>query len=56
VPPAAYRLYQLEHRDLADRLPISTAIELACPIVNYDERILRFAIDYGRQYQFSEGT
>jgi PIN domain nuclease of toxin-antitoxin system len=42
--------YQLEHRDPADRLLIATAIELACPLVTYDERILRFAADYGRQY------
>ena len=48
----SYRFYQLEHRDPADRLLISTAIELACPLVTYDERILRFAADYGRQYGF----
>jgi PIN domain nuclease of toxin-antitoxin system len=29
----SYRLYQLEHRDPADRLLIATAIELACPLV-----------------------
>jgi PIN domain nuclease of toxin-antitoxin system len=49
----SYRLYQLEHRDPADRLLISTAIELACPLVTYDERILRFATEYGPQYGFS---
>jgi PIN domain nuclease of toxin-antitoxin system len=49
----AYRLYQLEHRDPADRLLIATAIELACPLVTYDERILRFSTDYGRQYGFA---
>jgi PIN domain nuclease of toxin-antitoxin system len=49
----SYRLYQLEDRDPADRLLISTAIELACPLVTYDERILRFATEYGRQYGFS---
>jgi PIN domain nuclease of toxin-antitoxin system len=48
-----YRLYQLEHRDPADRLLIATAIELACPLVTYDERILRFSTDYGRQYGFA---
>ncbi len=49
----SYRLYQLEHRDPADRLLIATAIELACPLVTYDEHILRFATEYGRQYGFS---
>jgi PIN domain nuclease of toxin-antitoxin system len=48
----SYHFYQLEHRDPADRLLISTAIELGCPLVTYDERILRFAADYGRQYGF----
>jgi hypothetical protein len=46
------RLHQLEHRDPAGRLLITTAIELACPLVTYDERILRFADDYGCQYRF----
>jgi PIN domain nuclease of toxin-antitoxin system len=49
----SYRLYQLEHRDPADRLLIATAIELACPLVTYDQRILRFSTDYGRQYGFA---
>ena len=49
----SYRFYQLEHRDPADRLLIATAIELACPLVTYDERIFRFAADYGRQYGFT---
>jgi PIN domain nuclease of toxin-antitoxin system len=49
----SYRLYQLEHRDPADRLLIASAIELACPLVTYDERILRFAAGYGRQYRFT---
>jgi PIN domain nuclease of toxin-antitoxin system len=34
-------------------LLIATAIELACPLVTYDERILRFAADYGGQYGFT---
>jgi PIN domain nuclease of toxin-antitoxin system len=34
----SYRLHQLEHRDPADRLLIATAIELACPLVTYDDR------------------
>ena len=49
----SYRLYQLEHRDPADRLLTATAIELDCPLVTYDERILRFAADYGRQHGFA---
>jgi PIN domain nuclease of toxin-antitoxin system len=49
----SYRLHQLERRDPADRLLIATAIELACPLVTYDERILRFATGYGRQYGFT---
>jgi PIN domain nuclease of toxin-antitoxin system len=46
----AYRLDRFEHRDPADRLLIATAIELACPLVTYDERIARFARRHGRQY------
>jgi PIN domain nuclease of toxin-antitoxin system len=41
------------HRDPADRLLIASAIELACPLVTYDERILRFAAEYGRQHRFT---
>lgn len=48
----SYRLHQLEHRDPADRLLIATAIELGSPLVTYDERILRFGADHGRQYGF----
>jgi len=56
LPPAATGWFQLEHRDPADRLLIATAIELASPLVTYDERILRFASAYGRQYGFSAST
>jgi PIN domain nuclease of toxin-antitoxin system len=49
----SYRLVQFEHRDPADRLLIATAIQLASPLVTYDERILRFATEYGRQYGFA---
>jgi PIN domain nuclease of toxin-antitoxin system len=48
----SYLLYHLEHRDPADRLLIATAIEFGCPLVTYDERILRFANEHGRQYGF----
>ena len=47
----AYRLHPLEHRDPGDRLLIATAIELACPLVTYDARILRFSEDHGSQYR-----
>ena len=53
---AACRAYQLgdwAYRDPADRLLIATAIELACPMVTYDERIERFGRTYGRRYGFS---
>jgi PIN domain nuclease of toxin-antitoxin system len=53
VAGRSYRLHHLQHRDPADRLLISTAIELGCPLVTYDERILRFAADYGRQCRFA---
>jgi len=49
----SYQLHHLEHRDPADRLLIATAIELGCPLITYDERILRFGARYGRQYRFS---
>jgi PIN domain nuclease of toxin-antitoxin system len=49
----AYTLYHFEHRDPADRLLIATAIELACPLITYDDRILRFGDRHGRQYGFT---
>jgi len=49
----SYQLHHLEHRDPADRLLIATAIELACPLVTYDERIVRFGKRHGRQYRFA---
>lgn len=49
----AYRLHHFDHRDPADRLLIATAVELACPLVTYDERIARFAALRGRQYRFA---
>ena len=48
----SYRLHHLEHRDPADRLLIATAIELGCPLVTYDERIIRFGKRHGRRYGF----
>ena len=49
----SYQLHHLEHRDPADRLLIATAIELACPLVTYDECIVRFGSRHGRQYRFA---
>ena len=46
----AYQLHHLEHRDLGDRLLIATAIELACPFVTYDARIVAFANQHGSRY------
>jgi PIN domain nuclease of toxin-antitoxin system len=51
-----YQMHHLEHRDPADRLLIATAIELACPLVTYDERIARFGKKHGRQYRFAVET
>jgi PIN domain nuclease of toxin-antitoxin system len=52
----AYQLHHLEHRDPADRLLIGTAIDLACRMVTYDERILSFARRHGRRYGFRVAT
>jgi PIN domain nuclease of toxin-antitoxin system len=49
----SYLLHDLAHRDPADRLLIATAIELGCPLVTYDERIVRFGEAHGRQYGFT---
>ncbi|MDE2462565.1 MAG: type II toxin-antitoxin system VapC family toxin [Alphaproteobacteria bacterium] len=49
----SYALHHLEHRDPADRLLIATAIELGCPLVTYDARIVQFAKKRGRQQGFS---
>ena len=49
----SYQLQGIEHRDPADRLLIATAIELACPLVTYDERISRFARRHGRRQGFA---
>jgi len=32
---------------------IATAIDLACPLVTYDERIALFGADHGSRYGFS---
>ena len=52
----AYQLHHLEHRDPADRLLIATAIELACPLVTYDDRIASFGKKHGTQYRFVAGA
>lgn len=52
----SYQLHHFEHRDPADRLLIASAIELACPLVTYDEHIARFGEKHGRQYGFAVGA
>ena len=49
----AYQFLHLEDRDPADRLLIATAVQLACPLVTYDERVARFAKKYGRRVSIS---
>ncbi len=53
VAALAYGLDGLEHRDPADRLLIASAIDLACPLVTYDDRIVRFGEKHGRRYGFA---
>ncbi len=52
----SYQLQNLQHRDPADRLLIATAIELGCPLVTYDESIMRFAESAGRQHGFATAS
>jgi PIN domain nuclease of toxin-antitoxin system len=49
----SYHIHHLEHRDPADRLLIATAIELHCPLVTYDERVVQFGKKHGRRQGFS---
>jgi PIN domain nuclease of toxin-antitoxin system len=49
----AYQLDRFEHRDPADRMLIAIAIELACPLVTYDQRIENFGRRHGRRYGFA---
>ena len=49
----SYLLHRLSQRDPVDRLLIATAIELGCPLVTYDERIVRFGEVHGRQFGFA---
>ncbi len=49
----AYPLTGLPHRDPADRLLIATAIELGCPLVTHDARILTFAAEHGAAIGFA---
>jgi PIN domain nuclease of toxin-antitoxin system len=45
---SAYDWVGFDHRDPADRLLIATAIDLECPLVTYDARIIAFAERRGR--------
>ena len=49
----SYQLHHLEHGDPADRLLIATAIDLRCPLVTYDKRIVQFGRKRGRQQGFA---
>lgn len=45
TPEIAVRAYSLPepfHRDPADRILVATAIELACPLLTSDQRILQY--------------
>lgn len=52
----ASRLHQFESRDPADRLLIATAIQLACPLITYDERITRFGETHGTENGFTAAS
>jgi PIN domain nuclease of toxin-antitoxin system len=53
----SYRLHDLpppdQAWDPADRLLIASAIELGCPLVTYDERIVGFGKVHGRELGFT---
>jgi PIN domain nuclease of toxin-antitoxin system len=49
----SYTLHPLPHRDPADRLLIASAIELGCPMITYDERIVDFGKTHGRRFGFT---
>jgi len=47
------RAADLAHRDPGDRMLIATALDLGCPLVTYDERIIQFATTHGSRYGFA---
>jgi PIN domain nuclease of toxin-antitoxin system len=49
----SYSMRHLPHRDPADRLLIASAIELGCPLITYDDRIVEFAKTHGRTCGFA---
>jgi PIN domain nuclease of toxin-antitoxin system len=49
----SYQLQNLEHRDPGDLLLVATALELRCPLVTYDEAIIKFEKTGGRYYGFA---
>ena len=53
IAARAYGFDPYEGGDPADRILISTAIDLDCPLVTYDARITQFAKRHGRRYRFS---
>jgi PIN domain nuclease of toxin-antitoxin system len=48
---AAYGFHPFPHRDPGDRLLMATAVELGCPLVTYDQRILEFGKRHGSQHR-----
>lgn len=48
----AYALPGFPYKDPADRLLIAISIELECPLVTRDQRILNYAAAFGRSIQF----
>lgn len=53
IAARAYMLAELTHGDPADRMLIATAIDLGCPLITYDERIIAFATSHGSRYGFT---
>jgi PIN domain nuclease of toxin-antitoxin system len=53
IAARAYMLSDLAHGDPADRMLIATAIDLGCPLITYDERIIAFATSHGSRYGFT---
>jgi PIN domain nuclease of toxin-antitoxin system len=53
IAARAYDFDPYDGGDPADHILIATAIELACPLVTYDRRILQFGKRYGRRHRFA---
>ena len=53
IAARAYSFDRYDGGDPADRMLIATAVELNCPLITYDARILQFAQRHGRRYGFT---